>query len=54
VTKEQKEAGIQEARRIITNSAGYYFGGDLIHFAPEFKALALAAIEELVKNQRES
>jgi hypothetical protein len=51
MTKEQIQTGIHEARRIIKDAAGFYFGGELIPFAPEFKALAFAAIEELEKNQ---
>src|SRR2546423_35064 len=46
LTDEQFEAGLSEARRIINQSAGYYFGGELVPFAKEFKSLALRAIND--------
>lgn len=47
LTPEQQRAGIAQARRIIREAAGYYFGGELIPFAPEFKSLALDALDAL-------
>jgi hypothetical protein len=47
LTEEQFQAGLSEARRIINQSAGYYFGGELTPFADPFKSLALRAINRL-------
>jgi hypothetical protein len=44
LTSEQMEAGLQQASRIIREAAGFYFGGEIMPFAPEFKRLALNAI----------
>ena len=50
LTAEQRATGFAQARRIITNAAGYHFGGELTPFDPHFKALAL---EALVESQQE-
>ena len=47
MTPEQVEAGLGEVHRIITQSAGYYFGGELFPFDPRFKSLALRAVASL-------
>lgn len=46
LTEVQRFSGLAEARRIINNAEGFYFAGELVPFAPEFKELALQAISE--------
>jgi hypothetical protein len=47
LTPEQFHAGMGEARRIITRSAGYMFGGELTPFDPAFKILALRTLNQI-------
>lgn len=39
-----RKAGLDEAQRIIQNSAGYYFAGELVPFNDNLRFIALAAV----------
>jgi len=47
------DAGVQQARRIISQAAGFTFGGELVPFADHFKTLALDSIEALEQQVRD-
>jgi hypothetical protein len=53
LTAEQVASGIVEAHRIIRDAVGYNFGGEVVPFAPEFKALALDAIDQVYQTVKE-